>query len=89
MTQYKSISCSTYDFLELAALKKKTVSIRIQEGDQTFSLVVRVLDVFSKGKEEFLRCVVAETETEQIFRLDSIKEIHDLDTLRQYPTNVC
>lgn len=47
---YRPISCSLYDVLEAAALKKRMLTLTID--GQELTLVID--DVFARGKEEFL-----------------------------------
>ena len=73
MTQYNPIACSVYDLLERAAFLHSVVAARVRNEDgSVIDRELRVMDVFSKEKAEFLKAVDVRTNETITVRLDHI-----------------
>ena len=72
-SHYQPIACALYDLFEVAAMRKKqltlTVDGRLQE--------IIVLDVYAKGKEEFLDGVDPRSNKPLHLRLDKVEKVFD------------
>ena len=55
MPDYKPIDCSLHDELESAATLRRTVSIVYETSEESLEVKDRIVDVFSKDGEEFIR----------------------------------
>jgi Rho-binding antiterminator len=80
--KYRPISCSLYDQLERFAVGKQSVDLiyRSEAGNQTDELITlktRILDVFSRNKQEFIRLEGGEE-----VRLDLIVRADGIDFAR-------
>lgn len=82
---YRPISCSLYDVLEAAALKKRMLTLTID--GQELTLVID--DVFARGKEEFLDGTNPLTNKNYHLRLDAIQEILDPSVGKTYLPDQC
>ena len=86
---YTPISCSVYDVLEASAVKNAAVRLEIQNDNEVVSCDVRILDLFSKDKTEFLKARDINTNEEFTLRLDAINLITELATNRVYSPKGC
>ncbi len=87
---YTPISCSAYDVLESSAVKQTTMRIDfVDTAGKTQSKTVRIHDLFSKDKIEFLIARDAESGEEITLRLDKIVLITDLATKTAYTPTAC
>ena len=55
MPDYKPFDCSLHDELESAATLRRTVSIVYETSEESLEVKDRIVDVFSKDGEEFIR----------------------------------
>lgn len=62
-----------YDVLEVAAMKRRTLTLTINGKEMT----VLVNDVYARGKEEFLDGTDSVSGKPIRLRLDSIQRLHD------------
>lgn len=69
MSDYRAIACSDHDRLELAALKRQWLDLKVTTGDRAGRQRLMPLDVYTRDGVEWL---LAETESgEQLtLRLD-------------------
>ena len=74
MTNYKPIDCSLHDRLESVATLRQTVQLVYESPRGTTTLEDRIVDVFSKNDEEFIRLASGQT-----IRLDHILRLDDID----------
>jgi transcriptional antiterminator Rof (Rho-off) len=88
-SDYIPISCSVYDVLEASAVKNSSVRLAIQKENAVLHRDVKILDLFSKDKIEFLKAKDVNTNEEFTLRLDTIKLITDLSTDRVYSPQAC
>ncbi|MEK7248923.1 MAG: hypothetical protein AAB209_00730, partial [Bacteroidota bacterium] len=54
-TDYTAFACSAYDVLEASAAKNASVRLEIQSDVGVVHRDVKILDLFSKDKTEFMR----------------------------------
>ncbi len=82
---YIPISCSVYDVLEVAAMKKRRLIFTIGGIEQE----LLVLDVYARGKEEYLEGVDPLTNIPHILRLDTIESLFDPVDQKLYSPKAC
>ncbi len=85
VSNYQPISCSVYDVLEVAALRKKRLRLSIAGKAQ--EIIVR--DVYAKGKEEFLDGVDPNGGRPLHIRLDTIDSVFDSSENKTYIPKQC
>ncbi|MEM1125350.1 MAG: hypothetical protein AAGI71_01770 [Bacteroidota bacterium] len=74
MSDYIPIACSFYDELELRAMRGRQVKVTYLTADGlSTTRVARILDVFARGQEEFIRL-----EPDEEIRLDRLMSIDGL-----------
>ena len=54
METYKPINCNYYDILEATAVKRKVVTIVFRTNETIETTETKILDLFTKNKEEFM-----------------------------------
>ncbi|MBI3788249.1 MAG: hypothetical protein HY276_08335 [Ignavibacteriales bacterium] len=84
-SSYQPISCSVYDVLEVAALRKKRLRLLISGKPQE----IIVYDVYAKGKEEFLDGVDPNDGSALHIRLDAIDSLFDSSENKTYAPKQC
>ncbi len=52
---YKPIACGTYDELESLAVQRTICQIQFQSEDSVESVQSRIVDIYSRNKEEFIK----------------------------------
>ncbi len=72
-SDYRPIVCSVYDVLEVAAMRRQRLILKLAERSQE----IIVHDVYAHGQEEFLDGIDPSTHTPLHIRLDAITEIID------------
>lgn len=73
-TDYSPIDCSLHDHLEAAAtLGGKRRIVYYDEGAGSTEVLARIVDVFAKGGEEFIRL-----DTGALIRLDRLESVDDV-----------
>jgi transcriptional antiterminator Rof (Rho-off) len=86
---YKPISCSVFDVLEASAMKHVTLRLGIENGHERVQRDVKVLDLFSKEKVEYMLAKAIDTGQEITLRLDNIVYITDLTSNTTYFPRQC
>ncbi len=71
-----------YDILEASSVKKETVRLMLDVDGESVQRDVRVLDLFSKNKIEFMKAVDVHTKKEMLLPLDSIQSILPSKTIQ-------
>lgn len=84
-TPYKPVACSFYDVLEAAALRQHPVILVLEDR----SVESLVLDVFARGREEFLSAQEIASGTTFTLRLDAIRRLIDPTTQTTYAPDQC
>lgn len=75
MNQYRPVACGLYDQLESLAVRKQKCDVDyVDEAGQSHHIHTRILDLFSRNKEEF-----AELENKLLIRLDRIIRINGVE----------
>jgi transcriptional antiterminator Rof (Rho-off) len=75
MTDYRPIACDAYSVLELLAMRRAPVTVRLDGAGALQVLVGDVVDLRTRDAAEFL---VLQTECgEALVRLDRIREISE------------
>ena len=64
-----------YDILEASSVKKETVRLILEIDGESVHRGVRVTDLFSRNKIEFMKAVDVHTKKELLLPLDSIQTI--------------
>ncbi len=85
---YKHIPCSLYDALEAAALRGAHVALRTTE-EEGQERIIRVVDLVSRDKQEFLVARDAETDEELLVRLDAVVSVTNISTHITYSGHAC
>lgn len=67
---YHPIACETYDLLESLAVKQTVCEIRFEADGEIGTVQSRIVDVFSRSKEEFIK-----TDDGREIRLDRLRSI--------------
>lgn len=89
-TEYTPIACSVYDLLEAAAVKQTPLRIDFTDLHGTLqSRTVKVRDLFSKEKAEFLTAQDSDSGEILTLRLDTIRLVTDPATKATYSPTVC
>jgi transcriptional antiterminator Rof (Rho-off) len=86
---YSPIACSVYDVLEASAVTNSMVLLEIQNDNRVEIRTVKILDLFSRDKMEFLKAKDSNTDEEFTLRLDAINLITDLATNKVYSPQAC
>jgi len=83
---YNRISCSAYDVLEAAAVRRHPLECHMVDGTV---ITATILDVFARGPVEY--CTIADESgtTLEPIRLDAIAFIIDTKTRTRYATSSC
>lgn len=89
MSDYTPISCSAYDALEAAAVKRSPLRLTFKAPDGILVRDVFVLDLFAKEKVEYVKLQDQATHEEFVLRLDAIERIADVRTNTIYSPNTC
>ena len=89
LINYTPIACSLYDVLEASSVKHSLVRLEIQTDKDVSLCDVRILDLFSKNKIDFMKAKNVDTNEEFALRLDSINLITDLATNKVYSLKGC
>jgi len=89
LKSYTPIACSVYDVLEASAVKNTSVRLEIQSDVGVVHRDVKILDLFSRDKTEFMRARGVDTSEEFTLRLDAINLITDLATNEVYSPKAC
>jgi transcriptional antiterminator Rof (Rho-off) len=84
---YIPIACSFYDVLEASAVTDALV--RIELAGNSGIRDVRILDLFSRDKAEFMRANDATTNEEFTVRLDQIDLITEVASGKRYSARSC
>ena len=87
MADYIPVSCSLYDVLEASAVQRATVSLVLSGTNEVRH--VRILDLYSKERQEFLTARDVSTGDELTLRLDEILQVIDRLTNRVYISDRC
>jgi transcriptional antiterminator Rof (Rho-off) len=86
---YTPVSCSLYDTLERLALRRATVVLESTDHGVEVRQTIRLEDVVSRNRQEFLRGTDTATGAGVMIRLDTIRRITDLADLRPEPPAFC
>jgi transcriptional antiterminator Rof (Rho-off) len=79
-SDYRPIACSVYDVLEVAAMHRQRLILKLGERSQE----IIVHDVYARGQEEFLDGIDPSTQSPIHIRLDAITEIIDPAANKSY-----
>ncbi|MGH2568599.1 MAG: hypothetical protein ACRDGA_09685 [Bacteroidota bacterium] len=82
---YQPIACALYDIFEVAAMRKKRLSLTI--GGTPQDIVVH--DVYARGKEEFLDGIDPDSRKPLHIRLDAIEKVFDPSENKSYIPSQC
>jgi transcriptional antiterminator Rof (Rho-off) len=88
-TKYTPIACSVYDLLEATVVKNAVIRIETASHDEIRSQDVRVVDLFSKDRAEYMKAVDISSNQEFTLRLDEILLITDPATKKIYSPISC
>ena len=72
---YQPIDCGFHDELESLCVRGVRCTIEVQNGEATTIIQSRIVDVYSRNKEEFLK-----TDDGQVFRLDRIRSVNGMQS---------
>jgi transcriptional antiterminator Rof (Rho-off) len=89
MHAYIPISCSAYDVLEAAAVKRSPLRLATRSDAGRAARDVYVLDLFAREKVEYALFQDAATHEEFVLRLDEIERITDLNSNVVYSPKSC
>ncbi len=89
MSDYTPISCSAYDVLEAAAVKRTPLRLTYKSPEGPMVRDVFVRDLFAREKVEYAMLQEAATHKEFALRLDDIELLIDLTTNAVYSPNAC